>query len=84
MSIDFPRDVLLKHAWSSRDLEELIVVVLSRGSPCNRSSIQGSRIDRIGRSFMEVDDGTMIPFHRIIEIWKEDTLVWERGSVSRS
>ncbi|MGA1848313.1 MAG: DUF504 domain-containing protein [Thermoplasmatota archaeon] len=83
MSLDFPRDILLKHAWSSHDLQDLKIVIISRGSPGNRSVIEGSMIQRVGRSFMEMEDGTMIPFHRITEILENERPVWKRKSVNQ-
>jgi uncharacterized protein (UPF0248 family) len=82
MTERFVRDTLLKRKWSDSDngLQELSIVYVSRGSPGDISRFQGSEIDHIGRSFVELIGGTMIPYHRIVEVYKGKDLIWSRNS----
>ena len=78
MTERFIRDALLKSKWSRGDLKELTITYISRGSPGDRSEFKGSEIQNIGRSFVELTEGTMIPFHRMVEIHKGDDIRWSR------
>jgi uncharacterized protein (UPF0248 family) len=80
MTERFVRDILLKRKWSDVDLEELSIVYISRGSPGDISRFQGLEIDHIGRSFVELIEGTMIPYHRMIKVYKGEDLIWSRNS----
>ncbi|MGA1872743.1 MAG: DUF504 domain-containing protein [Thermoplasmatota archaeon] len=72
------RDVLLKQKWSGGGLSDIIIEYLDRGSPGDVGIIAGSDVDHIGRSFVELLDGTKIPFHRLMRIKEMDILIWER------
>ena len=80
MTERFIRDALLKSKWSRGDLEELTVIYISRGSPDNRSEFKGSEIEHIGKSFVELSEGTKIPFHRMIEIQRGTETIWSRDA----
>ena len=78
MTERFIRDALLKRKWSDEDLDELTIEYISRGSPGDRARFHGHEILHIGRSFVELSEGTMIPFHRMTGIFKGDELIWSR------
>lgn len=78
MTERFIRDVLLKRKWSEEDLDELSIVYISRGAPGDRSVFKGSDIVHIGKSFIEFSDGNLIPYHRMLEIYKKEELIWSR------
>ena len=78
MSRVLPRDVLLKERWTVGSLEDLSIEYINRGAPGDRSSISGSDIVNLGRSFMELTDGTKIPFHRVTAILRKKNSIWER------
>ncbi|HHD15546.1 MAG TPA: DUF504 domain-containing protein [Euryarchaeota archaeon] len=76
----YPRDVLLALKWGEdQGIEDVSIAFVSRGSSGGISRIPGHRIEHIGKSFMELKDGTFIPFHRIILIEDHDGVLWERG-----
>lgn len=80
MSGRFARDVLLKEKWSGSDLGRLTVKYISRGSPGDISSLEGESIDDLGRSFFITCDGTMIPYHRVLSILRDNEIIWRRPS----
>ena len=42
----------------------------------NLKTIKGSSIDRLERGFLILDEGTQIPFHRIVKIEYDDRIIW--------
>lgn len=55
------------------------VVVIDRSKRTRESLIPLSRVKRIGRDFMELDDGTMIPLHRVVRIERDITANSAKG-----
>ena len=78
MSGPFARDVLLKMVWADDCLDELTVIIRSRGGQVPFLKVPGCTISKIGRSFMTFDDGTMVPFHRVESILKGNDMIWSR------
>lgn len=77
----FPRDVLNRIKWSSDcSLNRAEMVILHRGAPGNRKRIRGDQIISIGHQFFETTEAT-IPFHRVLEIWYEGKLVFDKETV---
>jgi len=77
----FPRDVLNRIKWTSgSSLTRAQVVILHRGAPGDRKKIPGSQIISVGHLFFETTEAT-IPLHRILEIWYDGKLLFDRGSV---
>jgi len=74
----FPRDVLLRYRWTDGlDLSTLEVSYVSRGSPNDTAIVGGAEITGIGRgSFSKA--GTVIPYHRVIEILDRCEVVFSR------
>ena len=78
MSI-FPRDVLLKAKWGTGSIDGLNIDIIDRGTSTGRSTIRCSDHMILGRSFLTTEDGTMIPYHRIVRILDdEDHEIWIR------
>lgn len=77
----YPRDVLLKAMWKDCNLDELHLIILSRGSHGDTASVSGKSIEHLGRSYFEVSNGTLIPYHRILEIRSGEEIIWSRISV---
>ena len=71
------KEVLNKIKWS-KDIKKAELWYLHRGAPNNTMIISGKDIVRPHHSFMELEDGTMIPYHRILKIFYDGKLVWER------
>ncbi len=78
MSTSFARDALLKLRWAFDGLDDATVIILSRGSHGKTAKIDGKDIIGIGRSFMTLMDGTMVPFHRVLCIQDGTVTVWSR------
>jgi uncharacterized protein (UPF0248 family) len=51
---DFARDVLLKKKWGENSLEDLSIVIISRGYPGDRREIGGREVEHIGRSYFNL------------------------------
>ncbi|MGC9180286.1 MAG: DUF504 domain-containing protein [Vulcanisaeta sp.] len=69
------RDILNKLKWTNQ-LDNYVLIYVSRGSPNNEEGLELSRITVISRDgFMFVSrDGkeTYIPYHRVVEIRRKD------------
>lgn len=78
MSTSFARDALLKLRWACDGLDDVTVIMVSRGSHGTTARIYGKDIKEIGRSFMTLLDGTMVPFHRVLCIQDGTLTVWSR------
>ncbi len=76
------RDLLNKIFWDSReDPSRYEVKFTHRGADQNMKAVTVSKIRRVARSYFTLgEDGeeTLIPFHRIVEIFdvKEQRSVW--------
>ncbi len=71
------KEVLNKIKWS-KDIKKAEIWYLHRGAPNDTMIIPGKDIIALYHSFMELEDGTMIPYHRILKIFYDGKLVWER------
>ncbi len=76
------RDILNKLKWTNQ-LDNYVLIYVSRGSPNNEEVLELSRITVISRDgFMFVSrDGkeTYIPYHRVVEIRRKDgTVIFHR------
>ena len=81
---NFSRDVLLKKKWKEGSLEDLHVVIISRGFPDDRRTISGIEIEHVGRSYFNLRNGVSIPYHRIVDIYEGENLIWSLKQVSDS
>ncbi|MBM4240997.1 MAG: DUF504 domain-containing protein [Euryarchaeota archaeon] len=54
------------------------ITYLHRGSPGNLKSVDGYMIDRLERGFLILNDGTQIPFHRIVKIEYDEDIIWKK------
>jgi uncharacterized protein (UPF0248 family) len=71
------KEVLNKIKWS-KDIKKAEIWYLHRGAPNDTMIISGKDIVSLRHSFMDLKDGTMIPYHRILKIFYDGKLVWER------
>jgi uncharacterized protein (UPF0248 family) len=71
------KEVLNKIKWS-KDIKKAEIWYLHRGAPNDTMIISGKDIVSLHHSFMDLKDGTMIPYHRILKIFYDGKLVWER------
>jgi uncharacterized protein (UPF0248 family) len=71
---------LNKLKWTGK-LDRCEVIILHRGAPGDRKTIQGSRITELKKSYFSYDSGreeVTIPLHRIREIRVDGKVVWKK------
>jgi uncharacterized protein (UPF0248 family) len=73
------RDILNKIKWT-KDLQNIEILYLHRGTVNNTKSIAGTDIIDIGRSFLETATAT-IPYHRITKILYNGKTVFDRNEL---
>ena len=65
--------------WHPRmSIDHAKICYIHRGAPGNLKTIKGSFIDRLENGFLILNDGTQIPFHRIIKIEYNDKPLYIR------
>ena len=65
--------------WHPRmKINQAKISYIHRGAPGNLKTIKGSFIDRLENGFLILNDGTQIPFHRIIKIEYNDKTLYIR------
>jgi len=75
----YPRDLLNKIKWDAKyNMSNLTVIILHRGAPNDAKEIVGDEIVDIGPNFFELINGTMIPYHRIIEIRYRGEVIYRK------
>jgi uncharacterized protein (UPF0248 family) len=64
-----PKDVLNKLKWKEGEsLTDATIYYVSRGSPGDSASVNGSEIKNIEPFGFELESGAFIPYHRIYRI----------------
>ncbi len=74
------KEVLNKIKWS-KDIKKADLWYLHRGAPNDTRIISGKDIVALHHSFMELETKTRIPYHRIMKIFYDGKVVWERKSL---
>jgi len=74
------REELNKILWGYRDqLDEFYIAVEDRLAPANRRLIPFTRVKRVDRHYIYLDDDTVIPIHRVREVVKKGGgVVWKK------
>ena len=76
-------DMVNRVVWS-QDKNLYSIVVIDRLAPDGKRVISGECIKKISRGFIIVScqgfEDSMIPLHRVIEIRKNNTILWSRYS----
>lgn len=49
-----------------------------RGAPDDTASLDGSQITDVGRTFLDLADGSRLPHHRILRIERSGEVLWTR------
>jgi len=73
-------EVLNKLKWKG-GLERCEIIILHRGAPEDRKTIQGSQVTDLDRHYFyytEKGRETTIPLHRIRELRLEGNVLWKR------
>jgi hypothetical protein len=73
-----PREVLSRAKHVGGGFEGLAITYVHRGAPGDLKTIEGRDVIDIGRGFLELATGAMIPMHRIVEIRDGDRLLFRR------
>ena len=70
------RDILNEIKWT-KNLAKTEIWILHRGAPGNIKIISGAEITSLETSFFQTSTAT-IPYHRIMKIMYDKTIVFER------
>ncbi len=74
-----PREVLNEIKWrDDRSLKGVEIFYVHRGAEGDFKVLKGEDIEDLGRSFMELEDGGHIPYHRIFQIVKNGGVLFSR------
>lgn len=74
-----PREVLNEIKWrGDRSLKGVEIFYVHRGAEGDFKVLMGEDIEDLGRSFMELEDGGHIPYHRIFQIVKNGEVLFSR------
>ena len=72
--------ILNKLKWTSQ-LTNAKILILHRGAPENKKTIEGRRVTEVKRSYFLYEEGgkeTFIPNHRVLEIKINNRIIWKR------
>ncbi|MFQ6050627.1 MAG: DUF504 domain-containing protein [Candidatus Hydrothermarchaeota archaeon] len=73
------RNILNRLKWHpDESLEEVEIKIIHRGEKGDSKIIMGRDIEKLERSFLVTNDGTWIPYHRVIEIRRENEILWKK------
>lgn len=74
-----PRDVLNKLRWKEGEsLADATIFYVSRGSPDDSASADGSEVKSIEAFGFELESGTFIPYHRVYKIDYRGETIFDR------
>ena len=59
-------------------INEIKIIYVHRGAIGNLKKINGDSIERLERGFLILNEGTQIPYHRIIKIENKDKILWKK------
>lgn len=69
-------NLLLWHP--KKNIKNSKVIYIHRGGSGNLKTIKGSSISHVEGGFLILNDGTNIPFHRIVRIEYNDKILWKK------
>ncbi len=73
------RNILNMILWHPKmQINEIKITYIHRGVPCNLKTINGDSIERLDRGFLILNEGTQIPFHRIVKITDKSKILWKK------
>lgn len=79
MQIFMARNILNLLKWHPElKLKSCIITYIHRGTPQNIKTISGSKIKKIEKGFLVLEEDIKIPYHRIIKIECPDILIWKK------
>lgn len=60
------------------EINETTITYIHRGAPGNLKKINGSSIEMVERGFLIINEGTNIPYHRIVKIEIGNKTLWKK------
>ena len=69
-------DMILWHP--DMDIKLSKITYIHRGAKGNLKTIEGQHITKLERGFLILDEETQIPYHRIIKIEYNGTIIWSK------
>ena len=60
------------------EINEIKITYIHRGAPEDLKRINGNSIERIERGFLIFNEGTQIPYHRIVKIEINNKILWKK------
>ncbi|ABP95069.1 MULTISPECIES: DUF504 domain-containing protein [Metallosphaera] len=75
------KDELNRILWTRRDLENYSVLIVDRFK--GLVEIPFPRIERVDNTYIYLDDDTVIPIHRVMEIRMKGQVIWSRTANRR-
>jgi hypothetical protein len=71
------KDAINRVLWYEKDKDGFSIIIRDREKGSDEISFK--RILRVDNTYIYLDDGTVIPLHRVIEIRYKGKLYWRRG-----
>lgn len=71
------KDAINRVLWYEKDKDEFSLIIRDREKGSDEISF--TRILRVDNAYIYLDDDTVIPLHRVIEIRYKGKLYWRRG-----
>jgi uncharacterized protein len=73
------RNIINMILWHPEmEINETTITYIHRGAPGNLKKINGSSIEMVERGFLIINEGTHIPYHRIIKIEIGNKTLWKK------
>lgn len=60
------------------DVEKIRITYVHRGARGNLKTISGSSIESLEGGFLILNEGTHIPYHRIVKIESDKKVLWKK------
>jgi uncharacterized protein (UPF0248 family) len=72
-------EVLSRLEWSEGiSLENLSFLIVDRGAPGDRRLLSPPEVVGRDRSYLHLEGGGRVPYHRVVEVRAGERLVWRR------
>ena len=75
-------EVLSRLEWGEGiTLEDLEFLVIDRGSEGDRRVLAAPEVTGRDRSYLHLEGGGRVPYHRVLEVRREGPVLWRRHGV---
>ncbi len=76
--LQMARNIINMILWHPEmQITETKITYIHRGAPGNLKKINGDSIERLERGFLILNEGTQIPYHKIVKIGNNNIL-WKK------